>query len=411
MKTHNQFEGEGNQVVGELPIYNCHIHTFTHNHLPDYILNDTFSFLLGAFLGKIVARLLGSLISWCFIRPGHLAQPLILAIAVINSVLQNEKLQSLESFLKASGVKSQAGMFERIQAQYPSNARFVVLPMDMKYMQLGSVHESLDKQHADLLEIAAKAKGRVIPFYAADPRRLDLVQRVAENLTDTKFRGIKIYPNLGYYPSDPKLMDVYAICEERGYPVMTHCSPSGLSQWGASAEESKARAHPDNYLPILEKYPRLKLCLAHFGGSDEWERHLKGPNTEHASEPTWLKIIADFIRSGRYPNLYTDISYTIFSRKPRGLYIDYTDYLKVLLANQRLRDHILFGSDYYIVQREQMTEKQASLALRSRLGEDLFFKIAHYNPIEYLGIGLQKTSTVLPYAWENKSMLNVKFIG
>jgi hypothetical protein len=49
-----------------------------------------------------------------------------------------------------------------------------------------------------------------------------------------------------------------------------------------------------------------------------------------------------------------------------------------------VRERVLFGSDYYMVERESVSEKEASLLLRSRLGEDLYKQIAHTNPIEYL---------------------------
>jgi hypothetical protein len=92
------------------------------------------------------------------------------------------------------------------------------------------------------------------------------------------------------------------------------------------------------------------------------------------------------IACGDYPNLYTDIAYTIFTPKIRDLYVDLVDYLKVVLSDQKIRSHVLFGSDYYMVEQEELTEKEVSIMLRSRLGEDLFFQIAHHNPMKFLGI-------------------------
>jgi predicted TIM-barrel fold metal-dependent hydrolase len=88
----------------------------------------------------------------------------------------------------------------------------------------------------------------------------------------------------------------------------------------------------------------------------------------------------------KYPNLYTDISYTIFMPRIRGLYIDLVDYLKVLLSSPNIRESVLFGSDYYMVEQEEITEKESSILLRSRLGEDLFKQIAYTNPKKFLGI-------------------------
>ena len=105
-----------------------------------------------------------------------------------------------------------------------------------------------------------------------------------------------------------------------------------------------------------------------------------------ALKDAWVRTIYKMIASGEYPNLYTDISYTVFTPRVAGLYVDLVDYLKVLLNDSRVRKRVLFGSDYYMVERESISEKEASLLLRSRLGEELYKQIAYTNPREFLGI-------------------------
>ncbi len=364
--------GKKEQVPGHLPIYNCHTHTFTYRNMPEHILN----LKLGPILGPLASMLFGPkglvmLLGWWM---------------KLASERDKELLRRLTAFVRTGTLDTQAEVLKGIQRQYPADTIFVVLPMDTKYMRLGRVPESLEKQHQDLLEIARNSNGLVIPFYAADPRREDLVEQVRKNLVPGRFQGIKIYPNLGYTPTDPKLMEVYAICQERGAPVMTHCNTGGLYQAGLTAQDCAILAHPKNYQPILREFPRLRLCLAHFGGNSEWDRQLTSTVELDDNNQTWISYIADMIRSGEYPNLYTDISYTIFTLQPHNLHVTYFDYLKVLLANPLIRDHVLFGSDYYMVEQEPITEKQISIALRSRIGEELYFQIAHYNPKQYLGV-------------------------
>jgi predicted TIM-barrel fold metal-dependent hydrolase len=286
---------------------------------------------------------------------------------------------------------SQRQIFKEIQKQYPTGTVFVALPMDMKFMGVGDPAESIEQQHENLLKLAKEMNGLLIPFYAADPRREDIVERVRENLGKDKFRGIKIYPNLGYRPNDERLMEVYGICEKGGYPVISHCAPGGVWKYGLNDRERRSLGSPANYKKVLETYPKLKLCLAHFGGIEEWDKHLKGRAGSPDEEKAWVKIIYDMITSGDYPNLYTDIAYTIFTPKLNGLYIDMLDYLKVLLTDEHIRTHVLFGSDYYMVEQEEMSEKEVSVMLRSRLGEELFFQIAHRNPMEFLGSRQENT--------------------
>jgi uncharacterized protein len=128
------------------------------------------------------------------------------------------------------------------------------------------------------------------------------------------------------------------------------------------------------------------LCLAHFGSAEEWIKHIRAETPSEGDGRAWVRIITDMINEKKYPNLYTDISYTLFMPRIRGMYIDLVDYLKVLLSNSRIRERVLFGSDYYMAEQEEIKEKEASILLRSRLGEDLFKQIAHTNPKRFLGI-------------------------
>ena len=308
----------------------------------------------------------------------------------------NDIFERTARFLKISEQPTQEEVFQQVQRQYPNEetvkTRFVILPMDMGFMKLGELDTSIEQQHQELLALANKFKPQIIPFYAADPRHPDIVERVKDNLGKDKFRGVKIYPNLGYKPNDPKLMEIYKICIEGDFPVVTHCSPGGIWQYGLSREERRANSEPLNYKRILDTpgYKTLKLNLAHFGGAEEWVTHLKGRTQENEEnkkkDEPWVRTIYEMIASGQYPNLYTDISYTAFTPKVQGLYIDLVDYLKVLLSNPRVRKRVLFGSDYYMVERESVSEKEASILLRSRLGEELYKQIAYTNPREFLGI-------------------------
>ena len=142
-------------------------------------------------------------------------------------------------------------------------------------------------------------------------------------------------------------------------------------------DEAYAKADPDNYKQVMETFPELRICLGHFGGISEWRRHINGPRIP--DKPTWLSKIRRLIKSGDYPNLYTDISYTIFNFKEN------VPFLNVLLKDPDILNKVLFGSDYYMVESETYSEKRFSTDLRSVLGEDVFWKIANENPRRYLG--------------------------
>jgi predicted TIM-barrel fold metal-dependent hydrolase len=90
-----------------------------------------------------------------------------------------------------------------------------------------------------------------------------------------------------------------------------------------------------------------------------------------------LALISEMLHD--YENLYTDISYTIFQFQQN------ISLLRVLLSDPVLQKKVLFGSDYYMIEREQMTEREVYFQLRATLGEELFRQIAEINPRLYLG--------------------------
>jgi len=145
----------------------------------------------------------------------------------------------------------------------------------------------------------------------------------------------------------------------------------------------------------------LKICLAHFGGSDEWDRYLSNPwsqyhnNISHGTEEeyskykntlnhgsrdliwkdaSWLCIIYDLIV--KYDHVYTDISFLLHNE-------DLFPTLKYILLDEKVSDRILFGTDFYVVSQKAF-DKELHIKLRSYLGEELFKKIAIDNPKHYL---------------------------
>ena len=76
------------------------------------------------------------------------------------------------------------------------------------------------------------------------------------------------------------------------------------------------------------------------------------------------------LRSGDYPNLWTDISYTVFADD------EYVYLLKTLLSDPRVSARVLFGSDFYVVESARLEERRRSVRIRAVLGEELFDTIA-----------------------------------
>ncbi|MEL7025758.1 MAG: amidohydrolase family protein [Pseudomonadota bacterium] len=346
-------------------ITNCHIHTFTAKHTPFFF---PAWYLIPFKLMPIIVEVIAKLIRGWFPN-------------------QAEWLLKLIQFRRFSSLSTQAKIFDAVRIQYPSDTRFVVLPMDMALMRHGPVSEDLDKQHEKLFELSKAHDGRIIPFCSVHPDRDDAAERV-ERYLDQGAKGLKIYPRLGYRPDHPVLMDrIYPMIAERDFPVMTHCARGGVSKRGLGQRLGDEYCAPHAVLPVLKKFPEMRICLAHFGGQDDWLDFVKGrtdPLARDVAYENWMIGIRKLIESGDWPSLYTDISYTLF------FFDELAPFLKVFLTGDGerkdcLRKRVLFGSDHYMSRNTAYAEREVSVRLRLTLGEELFRQIAETNPAEWLG--------------------------
>lgn len=357
-------------------IYNCHTHTFTIDHVPRKFIPPFISWLVRFKGVRKFAR---------NILPGD-----------------RDLLDRYINFVEVTMAGSQKAVFEKLKAYYPNGStdqtKFIVLPMDMAFMLADKVPVSLDQQHQELSQIAA-SDNSCIPFIGVDARRDGITEMVKKWHTEHHFKGIKLYPPLGYYPNDTRLAPIYEYAVDNELPIMVHCSRGGVSikkvtkammkepnPIGRPVIKKKAKhfsdiyTDPANYDPLATQFPNLKICLAHFGGNGEWDKYLEHPwhPGDPASSKSWLSVILELIH--KHDNIYTDISSTLFEGD------HYMDLLLVLLENEKIRERVLFGSDYYMMERVKSREREMAIKIRSRLGPALFKQIGETNPKRYLGL-------------------------
>ena len=91
---------------------------------------------------------------------------------------------------------------------------------------------------------------------------------------------------------------------------------------------------------------------------------------------SWFSVILDLMRE--HENIYADISSTLYQGSGR------IDLLKLILQDKKIRERVLFGSDYYMMERVKPLERKRSIEIRSQLGAELFEQIAFKNPERYL---------------------------
>ncbi len=226
---------------------------------------------------------------------------------------------------------------------------FTPLMMDMEYA-VKDPKVKPDKPFLDQMkmtkDIVLKYPGRFLPFIAADPRRIRDRKgntkdphgiRYITNALETKgFWGVKIYPPLGYKPTNEYLFPLYDYCEERGIPITAHCNFGGLySAQGKKKDHYKSLANPRNWGPVLKCFKKLKLNLGHFGGDLVNKKGTKGAK--------WHETIIGYFE--KYPNVYADIAYHEAMFKQHNKYFTR---LERYSRKDQIWKKILYGTDWWV---------------------------------------------------------------
>jgi predicted TIM-barrel fold metal-dependent hydrolase len=236
--------------------------------------------------------------------------------------------------------------------------------------------DGFESQIDQLTKLKKKHGKKVYPFLSVDPRRGDMVlDTVRAKVGPSKeFQGIKLYPALGFSPSDPLLMKpggLYKYCQDNRIPITVHSSGGGFAtlsnriegvsgfiyRKGGFAAGSYHLSHPEEVsketvefsekLPnfgkmvderahifnhptiwrkVLEAYPQLYVNFAHLGGDDRfWGNEV-------------LRLMAEF------KNVYTDLSCWADKYRLEQLKLTVYDGLSDAIKNK-----VMFGSDFYVL--------------------------------------------------------------
>lgn len=353
-------------------IYNCHIHTFTEQDVP----RD--------FLPLGLVRLLATKVGYKFVTG---------LLKTFNFISSEDQFKKYAQFASIGKLGSQEEIFLNCAKYYPENTKFILLAVDMRYMNAGKIPRKYNEQLNELEKIFYDYPDRIIPFVHIDPNNREVFY-IEDFLSENPWiRGIKLYPPIGHYPNDERLTRLYKYCSAFNLPIIAHCGPISPTHNKSSKKDickllnipydkeakklSKMElcakfAHPKNYISILEQFPNLKICLAHWGSEISWQGYMENPNDKN----NWLYDINEMMK--KYPNLYTDVSFSLNNT-------EYFSVLKILLLDEKIRERVLFGSDYYMVQTTS-SEKRFSMDLRAYLGEDLWKQISNTNPKRFLNI-------------------------
>jgi predicted TIM-barrel fold metal-dependent hydrolase len=282
-----------------------------------------------------------------------------------------------------------------------------------------SIAEQIDTVYR---KVVLPYKGRIHPFAPFDPARelayraglpgpsdpddgppeIDSSLELAKEAIRRKgFIGVKVYNTLGYRPLgnaavddkrrwifkrngrtryasftgeefDQVLCELYDFCEREEVPITAHCVSNGIEAYpGASFDFGD----PKFWRPVLDRYPRLHLNLAHFGWSSpegylpkvhwalirrSWQRMLEavgdGEQTGGGNRgETWVGEICEMME--KYEYLYADVAHHMVM-EDADIPKFQESYRAICAVFPRvIPPRLLFGIDWHVITRvDRFTE-------------------------------------------------------
>jgi len=151
-----------------------------------------------------------------------------------------------------------------------------------------------------------------------------------------KIDGIKLQPEFqDFYVDEERLNPLYGLMQEMQLPLLLHC---GEELSGTML----VRSSPARLVKVRERFPRLKIIAAHFGGFRLWKE-------------------AEEFLLGK--DVYLDTSF-FFSFLPR-------EEVRRLILSHR-EDRLLFGTDFPLIDQKQDIDFLNTLDVPGGLRERIF---------------------------------------
>jgi len=331
--TINQKESTSEQEI--LPIINCHTHIFTLDHVPNYFGKKLIPFGSRIFSIKRVKWYMNN-----FTKYGSKATKAklfakekrnkkikkwsrklwvphkiyvilrffwllfyrvlfnFLTLDFIYSKDAKAIVQRFRGMARYGNYANQEEVYKRMATNYQEDVKFVVLPMDMEYMEAGYPAENYLIQLERLFLIQKKRgkKGRLLSFIFVDPRRIrneknesplpkkeiidsygidqislqlgrdHYADYIINCFDQKKVFGLKLYPALGYYPFDQDLIPTYQYALKNNIPIITHCIAGTVYYRGKKKKEW-------NRHPILQSKNNQSNALEHLLLDQDENKH------------------------------------------------------------------------------------------------------------------------------------------
>ena len=227
-----------------------------------------------------------------------------------------------------------------------------LLPLDLTTQSGGMLGTN-----EQMAEVVKRYPDKYIGFASVDPHRPDALEVLEKAFSELKLSGLKLHPSKQkFFPDDPAMDQIYKLCESYNKPIVFH---SGVSMEPGTLTEY---SHPLRFEKVAFRFPKLRICLAHFG----WP---------------WVREVCMLML--KFRNVYTDTAFLYFDN-PKEFYhqslaVDIGPYW----IERSLRHQVMFGSDEPRLEQSRMLRAIKELPVRESTRD----MILGENALEFLSGG------------------------
>lgn len=238
-----------------------------------------------------------------------------------------------------------------IEMDYKNVAKTVLLPEDITTLHGGHI-----VTNEEIKTIVDLAPDRFIGFASVDPRRPDAVEVLDYSFKELGLMGLKLHPSKQrFYPYEDMLKPIYEKCLQYDKPIMFH---AGMS-WEPDAPAKYSQ--PLHFEDVAIAYPKLRMCLAHFG---------------------WPWIHETVMLLLKYPNVYTDTSLLHMDNAKDFYEQVFTRNMGPLWIERNLNDKVMFGTNAPRFRAKRLLPALEGLGFR----KSTLDKILGGNAMKFIGI-------------------------
>jgi len=207
---------------------------------------------------------------------------------------------------------------------------------------------------AEIAAGAARHNDVLIPFGSVDPLRDDVIDHARRLVEESGVRGFKFHPTVqGFDPSARQHASLWGAISDLGVPAVVHTGQNGIGAGLPGGGGLKlAYSNPMLLDAVAAEYPDLQLIFAH--PSVPWQ--------EEANSIALHKT-----------NVFIDLSGWSPKYFPESL---------VKLIGGRLRDRVLFATDFPLITPEKWIDAFSTLPIP----EDVVPLVMKQNAVRLLGL-------------------------